>query len=687
MSPQSTDARGIKVTTKLQLSFLLVGFLSIGVTGWQAFENARSTIETMTFDRLTSIRETKRRQIEAYFQQIQNQAITLSEDRMIVEATERFTAAFRPVGKPQREKLLESLGPTPGQHKTALGEYRSVHSTYHPILESYRRRFGYDDIFLVDAASGDIVYSTLKKSDFASNLLTGPFRETTIASVFRKAKGATNADFTALADFAPYDASGSVPAAFIASPIFDGDRNVGVLVFQMSITLINRVMTSGNNWRAEGLGGTGETYIVGADYRMRTDSRFFIQEPEQYFRRLLEIGTDSSIVGQIRLQKTSILLQQVRTDATIDALAGHTDTKIINDYRGIPVLSSYTPLTIPGVQWVMLSEIDASKAFDSIVVLRERFILFGLVILFAAAALGVLISRTMSRPILSLAKSTERFGQGDLSHRASVTSNDEIGLLAATFNQMAENTMKNTLQLQKEIVERCHAEEELQRSQERLRNLSRHLQTVREDERKGMAREIHDELGQALTTLKLHLALLRDEIAPSDQPALEKITSITGLIDTTIKSVKRMITELRPRLLDDLGLPAAIEWQADDFQQRTGIRCDVSIEPEDLSLDPDRSTAIFRIFQETLTNIARHSGATRAHVALTEADGDIELHVRDNGTGISDEQLNNPKSFGIIGIRERASYWGGSVDIQGIRGSGTTVVVRLHVRQQGEAHD
>jgi signal transduction histidine kinase len=677
---------GLKLRTKLQLSFLMIGFLSIVGTGWQSYESARTTIETITFDRLTSIRETKKGQIESYFQQIRNQVLTLSEDRMIVEAVTQFIETFHQIKSITNNELAASLQTANEKTTNHIADYRRVHNIYHPILETYRRRFGYDDLFLVDAVSGDIVYSAAKKSDFATNLVNGPYSTANIATVFRETRNATGTDIVKLADFSPYAASAFTPASFIASPIMNDGIMLGVLIFQIPTALINQVMTSANDWKAEGLGETGETYIVGSDFTMRTDSRFFIQEPEEYFTRLGRIGTADSLIQKIRLQKTSILLQQVRTDATIDALRGNTDTKIISDYRGVPVLSSYTPLRIQDVRWVMLSEIDVREAFNSVFILRERLILLGLFILFAAAVIGMLISQTISKPILSLAKATEKFGEGDLSFRTNVHLNDEIGLLASTFNQMAESTMQKTFQLQNEIAERRRAEKEVTFSHQRLKNLSGHLQTVREEERKGLAREIHDELGQALTTLKLNMTILKDELHAVSANADEKITAMMDLIDTTIKSVKRMITALRPLLLDDLGLTAAIEWQAEEFQERTGIHCKISIDPEEITLDAERSTAIFRIFQETLTNIARHAKASDVTVSLTDLDGTAELRISDNGIGVTDEQVNDNRSFGLIGMRERATYWGGSVDIHGIKNQGTMVIVRIPDHQE-EHHD
>ena len=200
----------------------------------------------------------------------------------------------------------------------------------------------------------------------------------------------------------------------------------------------------------------------------------------------------------------------------------------------------------------------------------------------------------------------------------------------------------------------------------------------------SIAREIHDELGEGLTVLKLDLSWLRKRL-PDDQFSLRaKADSMSQLIDRTIQTVKKISTNLRPGLLDDLGLAAAIEWQAEDFQKRTGIKCKVKIDPVDINFDRDRNTAIFRICQETLTNVARHAHATEVNVSLRQRDSQIELNVRDNGRGITEEELTNSKSFGLIGIRERVKIFGGKNIMKGIPGKGTTLTVRIPVRDMRE---
>ena len=235
----------------------------------------------------------------------------------------------------------------------------------------------------------------------------------------------------------------------------------------------------------------------------------------------------------------------------------------------------------------------------------------------------------------------------------------------------------------KDISDSKRSEKELMESRGKLRNLAAHLQVVREKERERIAHEIHDELGQALTALKMDVHWIRRKLPENEDSLVEKTMTMSTLIDTTVHSVKRIISELRPRLLDDFGLSAAIEWQTEEFVKRTGIQCAIKSDPEDIILDEARSVAIFRIFQETLTNITRHADATRVRVSLKKNASAIEMRVSDNGKGISKKRLSKPESFGIIGMRERAHSFGGKLVVTGARGEGTTVAVTIPIHKKG----
>jgi PAS domain S-box-containing protein len=237
-----------------------------------------------------------------------------------------------------------------------------------------------------------------------------------------------------------------------------------------------------------------------------------------------------------------------------------------------------------------------------------------------------------------------------------------------------------TIGMGRDITDRKRAEEALQKSLDQLRALAARLQSVREEERARVAREIHDELGQALTGIKLESASLFRELPRDAKQQSNRAKSIVKLADETIRAVRRISTELRPGILDDLGLVAAVEWAAQEFEARTGTKCRLGLPKDDIVIDRERATAIFRIFQETLTNVARHAGASQVDVRLAREEGSIVLVVCDNGKGIDQHDLESHSSLGILGMRERALLLQGEFKIAGSPGNGTTASVRIPAR-------
>ncbi len=227
------------------------------------------------------------------------------------------------------------------------------------------------------------------------------------------------------------------------------------------------------------------------------------------------------------------------------------------------------------------------------------------------------------------------------------------------------------------VLERKQAEDESERSHEQLRNLYHRLEQVREEERTRTAREVHDHLSQLLTTIKLELSLLSKKLAHYNPTIQKSAEQLIEMSDGAIQTVKRISMDLRPPILDDLGIAEAITWQAKDFRVRTGIECKFVDELEDYEPDLERSTTLFRVFQETLTNIVRHAGATKVCVTLSQKNDVITLHVQDNGCGISSHQVSSLRSLGLLGMRERAMVWGGNVLIRGVASGGTTVTINI----------
>ncbi len=260
--------------------------------------------------------------------------------------------------------------------------------------------------------------------------------------------------------------------------------------------------------------------------------------------------------------------------------------------------------------------------------------------------------------------------------------NQEIAKQAtqlSTLNQVLEQKVRDIELLN---VELRGSNTELMHSREQLRHLTAHVQALREEERARIAREIHDDLGGSLTGLKLDIRQIQRSLDPDRTAISSKFDNLYQAIDHVIKSVRRIATELRPAMLDDLGLAATIEWQLREFEQRSGIHGQLHLAVSERRFEPDTSTALFRIFQEALTNVARHAQATSVKVTLQEQADHLQLQLIDNGCGIEPARLRNSRSLGLVSMRERAQLLSGELTIQGAPGGGTVVFVDIPLQAQ-----
>ena len=443
----------IGMSTKVIALFLIAGLIPMGISGFVGQRTAKKALSEQSFNQLVSIRETKKEQVEEYFSNIEKQITAYSKDQMIVNAMEEFKTAFKLFRKENdindsqlkeyrtalktyytrdftKEYKRQNNGRSPDVDKYfdqldnnsvllqtfyirsndyELGEkhkldfasdqstYSNHHGYYHHRIREFLEQFGYYDIFLVDPDSGDIVYSVFKEVDFSTSLIDGPYADTNLGKVFREANKSTNPESVEMVDFAQYAPSYESAASFIASPIFDGQRKVGILIFQMPIDKINMVMTSNHNWKSTGLGESGETYIIGSDYTMRSQSRFLIEDKESYHAQMAGLGMDESLLNIINAKHSTILLQKIETKGTQAAISGETNVEIFPDYRHIPVLSAYTSLDIKGVNWAIMAEIDKEEALRAATSLGKRMIMLSGVLLVLIIGLSILVLRITGR--------------------------------------------------------------------------------------------------------------------------------------------------------------------------------------------------------------------------------------------------------------------------------------------------
>src|SRR3954469_20852473 len=311
--------------------------------------------------------------------------------------------------------------------------------------------------------------------------------------------------------------------------------------------------------------------------------------------------------------------------------------------------------SVPELGWHIYVGIPTATVMQPVRQMFIRGAAGGAIIIILVLGLAFLLARAVERPVAALSRAAEHAAAGAFG-RVGVAGPLEIAQLGETFNTM--------------LSRRLDGERD-------LKALSERLLLVQEEERTRIARELHDDLGQALTALKMDVGGLLAMTPPS--PATEPLRNrIARTLDETVSSVQRISSELRPSVLDDLGLLPAIEAEASRFEERTGIECELSLPDEaELHLEGAAVTAVYRIVQEALTNVSRHANATRVELRLRQRRDELLLEIRDDGRGITAEEVRDPFSLGLIGIRERADLAGGTVHIEGVSGRGTIVSVRI----------
>ena len=362
-------------------------------------------------------------------------------------------------------------------------------------------------------------------------------------------------------------------------------------------------------------------------------------------------------------------LRQWMTDGRSGTLSARDEDMVLRIYAFAPLASSFRNRRFSVVLEVpqMLALAAPNRIFRRNVVLLAVSALMAVLSIWWAGDVFIL------RRVQAMAEASRRLASGDLGVRIGpIGARDELSHLAGVFDEMAAA-------LQARIEREEQVMVSLEQSREQLRKLAAYQQEVREQERIRIAREIHDQFGQSLTILKMDLSWLKKHCGDALSRVEGKMDAMGSIIDEALKTLHAVTSELRPVILDDFGLAAAIEWQIEEFGNRTGITCRMENTGPEPDLPKDQATALFRIFQEILTNIMRHAQADRVEVRLEERDESLVLEVRDNGRGISDSEINDSKSFGLLGMRERLYPWNGRVVFEGRQGRGTAVTVYLPV--------
>ncbi|HEV3261254.1 MAG TPA: adenylate/guanylate cyclase domain-containing protein [Gemmataceae bacterium] len=496
----------LTIQSKFILAMLVVSIGSVLAISILGLMSGRDALRTAAYHQLIAVRESRADELRTETRFVRNQLLSLAEDPMVVGAMAEFHTAYRKLAdKPlppdkagQLKRFYEkeylpaavqgadaqplpemylpaaaaarylqyhyiAANPHPFGKRDALNhagdgsEYSAVHQKYHRFFRDFAARFGYDDLLLVEHRTGDVVYSARKTTEFATSLYTGPYAETNLGRLVQSMRKVKERGSFHVAGFEPYQPELGRPTAFVAAPVCDGPVVIGLLVLRFPIGEFNRVLTGNNGWERDGLGKTGEVYLVGSDSLMRSVSRFFVESPDAYLDRLRAAGYPEEEIQRIRQAGTTVLTQAVHTGAVEDGLAGKTGTMVGADYRNEPVLAAYAPLQFGGRRAVIVAQMDESEAFQGATALRRRIIALTVAIALAAMLFAAVLAHVFTRPINRLIEGAKRLSGGETDVQVSVSTADEIGDLARAFNELARTVQAKTEQ----IAQQVRANEEL----------------------------------------------------------------------------------------------------------------------------------------------------------------------------------------------------------------------------------
>ena len=480
------------MSTKSKFTIILVLTSLVGafVFGLLSYLDSRESLRDAAFEELTAIRTARVQQVGEYFESIFDEASVITENPTVERAMMEFRAAFDALEAEEllsdvpyeseleryyERALLPKLRPLLDQGeidaatfmpRTEAGRYlqyryiaenpadygkgedlidtgggtryEAVHAQFHEDMRFIRDEFGYYDIFLIDADTGDIVYTVDKESDFATNIYEGPYRSSGLGDLVEEVKDDPTRRAVHFEDLQFYLPSLGEPALFVGSSIHDGDRVIGILAIQLTNTVLNRILTANGDWANVGLKTTGETYVVGPDGTLRNESRFFLESPDAYFEAIAESSTPPDAIEKMRERGTSVLLQRVDTEATREAFRGQSDTRVIADYRGEQVLSAYTPVQIDGNTYAFIAEIDAEEAFKPVAELALRMAVTTAIVIPLTALLGIWVSSLLMRPAREMRATARRFLDGEEEAEFQDQASDEWGQLGQVLNRVLD---------------------------------------------------------------------------------------------------------------------------------------------------------------------------------------------------------------------------------------------------------
>ncbi len=616
----------MKIRTKMLVGSAVLSLIPVLITAYLvnniAASIAQQGLQSQAQSHISSIRDSKKQQIEDYFKLVTNQLQYLVKDPNTVKTLKDFTVSFKnftkeagksspasqegppepnatedsealpidelrdalnnyyaddfvqeydllnPDQPPDLAKTVEALSETTvtlqhyyiTKNPNPLGTkeefvsaqdgstYSEFHRQHHPVFLEFMNRFTFQDIFLVNK-DGDIVYSVTKEIDFATNLNEGgAFADTGLGKVYKMLSDNPKPEQVALVDFAPYLPSYQTQAAFIGAPIFDGIKQLGMLIFQLPIDKINDIMTYDRSWRLDESGKTGETVIVAEDKTMRNDSRSFVENKEIYLANIAQTGLDSRIVENMEQKDTTVGLQTVDNLGTQSALGGVTGYDVFEDYKGVPVLSAYAPVNVPGLNWAIFSNLSEVESLEQLQILQSGIQLGSLYIavgvVLGGSLLGLLFSVLFARPINHLESVVTKVAEGDFTARAIIKTNDELETLSKAFNGLLDDRLSQLAKAEKENEMLNNSIIELLKASFQLSQRDLTVQVPVTEDVTGPLADAINQMATETSKVLLNVRKISDEVGEASNRVKIQAHSVVKVAEAEREVVATTMTEL-----------------------------------------------------------------------------------------------------------------------------------------------
>ncbi len=583
--------RRFSITDKLIIASFLLSVIIIIIVASFSFYNAKIAILDRAFSQMNSVRVIKANLIENFFS-------NCKKDVQLARSSSDIKGVIRNINRIKNTSHFNTID-------------SNLYHFKNPFVNEIYKEY-YNNIYIIGI--NKLIYNV--KANRTNNINFNMLWKNTIAN-----------DSILLNDFSQTDSLSQFHIT-LSSRITDSLKNpIGIIVFEILPNAIDSIML--NNDPSNGLGNSGESYLVGKDYLMRSSSRF---------------------------QTNSILNTKVRTEVVDSAFNNLPGTKVIKDYRGIVVLSSYDKINIPNLNWVILAEIDYREVTIPVYKIRNEIVFISIFIFLIVLIVIIVFSKKITYPIQKLNQAAHQVGIGNLDVEIKYNSNDEIGELSYTFNQMIKKLKMQTKEL------------EIERSKS-LRSLINGQET----ERQRLSRELHDSLGQLLIGLRLKY----ERCLNQSNIKTNSFTDLNTLFDQTIEETRRISNNLMPAALSEFGLTTSIRNICNEIAETTNINIQYKVEGSGKDLDSEVKIYLFRIIQEGLTNIIKHSRAQNAIIKLIFKKEIINISIEDDGCGFDQSKIKSAKSNGLNNIKDRAALLSGEFIIRSEISKGTKINIEI----------